>query len=196
MRKKDKKEKNRRLFMSIFIVVIMSLSVFGFMMGKDSGTQLRYNDLKFTQLTVGNQLKWVTEINKQDIAFDYFPANIENIEIDPAIIDRIKNSPQIDFTSDPNSTFKEAIALSQFELSKVFAVAEKYSRVGFNQENEYNIPVITCEETTSIIPVLFFERSNETKVYQKNNCIFVTARSQQDFLILKDRLIYGVFGVI
>ena len=68
--------------------------------------------------------------------------------------------------------------------------------MGFTTENEYNIPVITCADATPTVPVLYFQRTNETKVYREGSCIILEAATDFDLLRLKDRILYGIFGVM
>ena len=118
MRKQDTREKKKRLFMSIFIVVIMTLSVAGFMIGQNSQDEIKYNDFKF----IGTTNRWITTINNQNIAFNFLPSQVDSINVSDEIIERLKNSVQIDTTSYLNSTHKEIIALTQFELSSVLSL--------------------------------------------------------------------------
>ncbi len=193
-RHEHKREKKKRLYMSLFIVVIMTLSVLGYMIGSgfEDQTKFNYNDFKFNQINN----RWKTKINNYDVTFDYSPLQVEHINISSNIIERIKNSPQIDTTSNINSSFKEVIALSQYNLAQLLAVNNNFLRGGFTTENEFNTSIITCNNTVSYIPVLFFQKSNETKIYEENNCIILKARSEQDVIAIKDRLAYGVFGII
>ncbi|TKJ17603.1 hypothetical protein CEE44_03655 [Candidatus Woesearchaeota archaeon B3_Woes] len=193
-RHEHKREKKKRLYMSLFIVMIMTLSVLGYMIGSgyEDQTKFEYNDFKFNQITN----RWKTKINNYDVIFDYSPLQVEHINITPNIIERIKNSPQIDTTSNINSSFKEAIALAQYNLAQLLALNNNFLRGGFTTENEFNTSIITCEGATQYIPVLLFEKSNQTKIYEENNCIIIKARSEQDVIALKDRLAYGVFGII
>ena len=193
-RNKHQREKKKRLYMSLFIVVIMTLSVLGYMIGSgfEDQTKLKYNDFKFNKINN----RWKTQINNYDVTFDYSPPQVEHINISLNIIERIKNAPQIDTTSDINSKFKEVIALSQYNLAQLLALNNNFLRGGFTTENEFNTSIITCETATQFIPVLFFQKSNETKIYEENNCIIMKARSEQDVIALKDRLAYGVFGII
>lgn len=193
-RHEHKREKKKRLYMSLFIVVIMTLSVFGFMIGSgfEDQTKFNYNDFKFNQINN----RWKTKINNYDVTFDYSPLQVEHINISPNIIEKIKNSPQIDTTSNINSSFKEVIALSQYNLAQLLAINNQFLRSGFTTKNEFDLPIITCENATTFVPVLIFQKSNETRIYEENNCIILKARSEQDVITLKDRLAYGVFGII
>jgi hypothetical protein len=193
MRKQEQKsEKRKRLFMSIFIVVIMSMSVLGYMIGRDSEDSIKYGKSRF--FVVNGMYK--TKIDNNDVYFNYNPYQAETFEVDGSIIEKIKNSAQLDTTSDVDSRYAEAIALAQFELVRELSLNNQFVRNGFTTENEFNLPIIVCAGATEIVPVLIFEQSNETSVSEEDNCIIIKGRSEQDFLILKDRILYGVFGII
>ena len=193
MRRNDnKREQRKRLFMSLFIVAIMTLSVLGYMIGRGSEETTKYNNFRFNKANN----KWVTKIDKRDVRFDYFPSSVEDINITGEIINKIKNSIQMDVTSDVDSEFKEQISLFQFELAYALSVTGQFIRRGFTSENEFNISVITCENATEYIPVLMFEKTNKTEVYREDNCIIISAKTESDFTALKDRILYGIFGII
>ncbi|MCK4522245.1 MAG: hypothetical protein KAU20_06730 [Nanoarchaeota archaeon] len=193
MRRHDeKREKRKRLFMSLFIVAIMVFSVAGYMIGRGSSESTEYNGFKFTR----KNNYWVTDINDIEISFDYFPTEVENINISSRIIDRIKNSREVDITSDFNNSFKEGISLAHLKLSMILSNINIYVRKGFTANNTYDMPVITCEDATDFIPVILFEKYNKTGVYEDGNCIIVRAKSEIDFIAVKDRILYSVFGII
>lgn len=178
--------------MSLFIVIIMTLSVLGFMVNKGSGDQVKYNNFKF--VTKGN--KWVIKINNNEVGFDYLPSQVENINVTDDVIEAIKRSVQIDMTSYFDSKYKENIAEAQFGIERALLINNQFVRYGFTTENEFNFTVIGCEDATNYVPVLVFEESNETVVYREGNCVILKAKSEQDVIALKDRILYGVFGII
>jgi hypothetical protein len=191
-RSEAKAEKRKKQAMGIFIVLIMTMSVLGYMFGKDTAEQISYNDFKFNR--IGN--RWGTKIDQSEYIFDFFPSQVENINVSEDIINRLTNSMQIDMTSDIDSEYKEAIALSVFELSNYLALNNQYARVGFTQLNEYEKPMITCIDATASVPVIMFEKSNETKVYTQGNCIIAKSKSESDFIAIKDRLLFGLIGIM
>ena len=191
-RSEAKAEKRKKQAMGIFIVLIMTMSVLGYMFGKDTAEQISYNDFKFNR--IGN--RWGTKIDQSEYIFDFFPSQVENINVSEDIINRLTNSMQIDMTSDIDSEYQEAIALSVFELSNYLALNNQYARVGFTQLNEYEKPMITCIDATASVPVIMFEKSNETKVYTQGNCIIAKSKSESDFIAIKDRLLFGLIGIM
>ena len=188
-----KKEKSKGKFFSIFIVVIMSLSIIGFLIGgMGSEQKLKYNDITFTRR--GNE--WFILFNNRQLAFDYFPEQVEDINISQEIINKL-NTLEIDTTYDANNSFAEGIALSQYKFQQnLGAITNIYVRQGLTSNNTFNLPIITCDNATDFVPIIYFKQSNETKVYSENSCIIVEADSEIGFLRAKDRLLYGYLKII
>lgn len=170
---------------SIFGVVF-----FGFGGGGGSGAT-EYNDFKF--INRGNF--WTTTINGQETMFTYFPGDVEDIEVNDDIINRLRNVLEIDVTSEVNDTFAKAISLAEFNMGLTLNNFNIFIRQGFAAENEYNFPIITCEDSTDFVPVIYFKSSNETKVYF-DRCIIAEAATDRDVERIKDRLVYGLFEII
>ena len=190
---KEKKEKKRYGLM-LFIVLIMigtSFSVFLFS-GSPANEVVRHNDIKF----VGNGQIWIAKINGKKAAFSFLPKEVENIPIDGDIAPLIQNKIEIDVTSDFNSSFKEPIALAQHQMGLTLSEYGIYMRQGFTKNNTYNLPVIKCNISNSNVPVLYFKHGNSTNITVDVNCIIAEASSNQDFIRVKDKLLYILFGVI
>ena len=58
------------------------------------------------------------------------------------------------------------------------------------------MPIIACDDATPLIPVIYFVESNETKIYKQENCIIAEADTSVDVIRIKDRLLYGIHGII
>lgn len=69
-------------------------------------------------------------------------------------------------------------------------------RAGFTTNNTFDMPIITCEDATPVVPIIYFKQSNQTKVSLEENCIIVEARNNIDILRIKDRLLYSMLGII
>jgi len=188
----SKREKRIKLFMTFFIVAIMILSVLGFMIGRNSNEQLKYNDFKFTN----KNNKFIIKINNKDLDFDYFPSQVENFNISNEVIEKIKGKIQIDATSNFNDDFAESIAYTLFDMGEKLKILNIHLRKGFTTNTSYNKPIITCNNAKTHIPVIMFEKSDKTVVYEENNCIIIKAGSQQDIIAVKDRILYSFFGII
>lgn len=192
MREKEKNTKAK--FFSIFIVVIMTASVLGFFIGGGrSGEQsIEYNGYNFVRKDNG----WMVLLNNRQLYFDYYPEQVSDIEVSKEIIDKF-DTLEIDITNNANTTSPESIALAQYMIKQnIESTTNTYIRQGLTGENDFSLPIITCDDATQAVPVLYFKESNETKIYAENNCVMVEARTEIDFLRIKDRLLYGFFGII
>jgi len=190
MARKEKQSKWGTILV-FFIAFIMISSVIGFLYGGEKD-QFKYKDIKFTKTQSG----WSATINNQKVLFDYFPSEVEQINISPEITSILLNKPEIDATSKINDTFAEEIALAQYNMLLTLNNLDIYLRQGFTTNTPFNMPIITCEDATESIPVIFFKQSNDTKITLENNCIISEARNNIDILRIKDRLLYSIFGII
>ena len=188
-----RKEKKSRwgAFLVIFIAFIMISSVIGFLYSGETDT-FKYKDLKFKR----TQTEWYTTINDQKLTFNYFPSEVEQIELSEEITTILLNKPEIDTTSDLNDTFSEEIALAQYNFALTSSNLNIYIRRGFTTNNTFNLPIITCEDSTFAVPIIHFKQSNQTKISMNNSCIIAEARNNIDILRTKDRLLYSILGII
>ncbi len=196
MRKHHDKGNRVNKFMVYLMGILMIGSIFGvvfFGFGSSaSTTSMDYKDFKLTNK--GNF--WSTIVDGREALFTYFPEDVESVIVDGSIITRLKDKLEIDVTSDFNDTFAEQISLVGYNMGITLNNFNIFVRQGFTAENDYNYPVITCEDSTSFVPVIYFKNSNETKVYFEDDCIIAEASTQSDVERIKDRLVYGIFGVI
>ncbi|MBI2134668.1 hypothetical protein HYU09_01645 [Candidatus Woesearchaeota archaeon] len=193
MRKQDKPDRMKK-FMVYFIGFIMISSVFGviFFGFSDAGTSIKYNEFKF--FNRGNF--WSTNIDGREAMFTYLPSEIESISADDGAISRLRNRPQIDITSEFNDTFAEGIALAQYQMGITLGNFNIFARSGFTSQTSYNAPVITCSSSTDFVPVVFFTKGNSTGIYMQGKCIIAESATQADVIRLKDRLVYGMLGIM
>ena len=190
---KEKKEK-KSWWLIIFIVMIMIGTSFSFVFFGFSGTSevVKYNDLKFIKKTD----RWEAKINDRYAAFSFLPSDVENI---PSLNDSTKmlqDKFEIDTTYDQNSTYKETIALANYQMGLTLANYNIFIRQGMALNNTFNLPIIRCTDATPQVPVVYFREGNSTIIYSKGNCIIAEANSNQEFIRIKDRLVYSILGVI
>ena len=178
---------------SIFIVVIMVTSVLGFVMtmSNETSTDRSYKGIDF--LADGNSWRFNHEGKSYEV--EYLPEEIQHIKISLGIKDMLDKSV-LYTTSDLNGKYKEQAALAQYQIQSNLGNIGMYSLTGATHENSYNIPVITCENATSSMPVIFFKEGNSTEVYSQGNCIIAQASYDQDLVRIADRIIYEKLGII
>ena len=188
MRKKHKKKNKIGILVIILIVVLMLTSTIGYVF-KD-GSKEKYNDFSFSRTDDG---RWYTKINGKQFAFNYFPADLESINLSSEIIDKIKGTNMIYFTHDPENRYSGDIAL----LKEIFWPSfQIYANSGLTVNNTLGLPVVGCNNATTALPVIYFKESNQTGFYLDNTCIICELRPGGDFDVLKERLLYSLFGVM
>ena len=84
--RESKKHKRKQLFMTLFIVLIMTSSVIGYMFGRDTTTSTKYNDHKFKS----TNNRWITKVNNKELLFHYFPDQVDNLNMSEDIITILK----------------------------------------------------------------------------------------------------------
>ncbi len=192
MRKKHEKKNKMGLWVAIFIAFIMLSSTIGYVF--KGGSKEKYNDFSFSRTDDGT---WYTKVNGKQLAFHYFPSDLEDINLSSEIVDKIKNTNMIYFTYDPESRYREDIAMLSFELTNILWQDFKiYATNGLTKNNTFNAPVINCNNATITTPVIYFNESNQTEIHLNSDCIVLNGRTGIDFLILKERLLYALFNVI
>ena len=190
---KVKKEK-KKWGLIAFIVFIMIGTSFSFVFFGFEGPSdvVKYNGIKFVRYSD----RWEAKVNGQYAAFSYLPDETSDI---PAIDDlskRLQGKLEIDATYDINSTYKDFIALAQHQMGMTLANYNTYIRKGFTTNNTFNLPVITCGDATQNVPVVYFRHGNSTGIHAEDSCIIAEASNNFDFIRVKDRLLYGILGVI
>jgi len=193
-RTRDSGEKRKKLLVYLigFIMVSSAFGVIFFGFNSGGTNPLVYDKYKFTYK--GGVLS--TMVNGKEALFSYLPSDVEPIMVNGDAISRLKNAVEIDLTSDFNDTFAESIALAQFQMDATLSNFNIFLRKGFTNETTSNLQVITCKDSTSFVPVIYFKGANTTSVYLENSCIIAEAVNQADVIRVKDRLIYGMLGII
>lgn len=190
---KERKEK-KKLGLIVFIIFIMigtsvSFVFFGF---SPAAEKVKYNGIAFTRFAD----RWEAKISGNNAAFSFLPGEVENINMPYDVSQRLQNKFEIDATYDLNSTYKESIALAQHQMSLTLATYNIFVRKGFTANNTFSLPIITCRDSTLNVPVVYFRHGNATNINLNNSCIVAEASSNADFIRIKDRLLYGMLGVM
>jgi len=192
------KEKTKRIINITFLLLFVGSLIIGFSFPGfvSLGGEEKQRFGRFTFVRQGVQ--WSTYINNKQALFDYLPGDVLDIQpLTEHIVTLILGRYEIDTTSGVNDTYREAISYSQYELANMMNFHYgTYVRIGMSANNSFNLPVITCNESTDILPVLYLRESNQTSIYTIGNCLIGEASSAQDIVRVKDRLLYSLLGII
>ena len=190
MRRRKDKKNYAGIIVSLFIAFIMVTSIIGYIFADTQGTTTKYNGIKFTSTPNG----WSAKIDGKMYLFSYDPRSLEDIEIPETVsFDGVR---EIDATYDVNSSYRETIAQSLFELSHVLPDKNIFLRAGFTTNSSYDVPIITCKDATPFIPVIYYRNSNQTSIIHEGNCIILESYEGGSFLALTDKIAYKILGVI
>ena len=189
-----KKQEKKKLSLIVFIVIIMVGTTFSFVFyGFAPATEaIKYNGLSFES----NNNMWIAKINGADAAFSFLPGEVQDIPVSSNVAGMLQQKYEIDITYEVNSTFKESIALAQHQMELTLNTYNLYLRKGFTANNSFNLPIITCKDSSQNVPVIYFRYSNSTNIHLENSCVVAEASKNADFIRVKDRLVYGILGVM
>lgn len=188
---------DKKVMVSLFIVAIMILSTFGFILSYSTSERQKqeYNGYKFIITELGMK----TEVNDKEIYFNYFPTQLEDINLTEPVKNLLTNIKVITVTYDPNSDYATGMAEAQFLAEQGFQeYAGVYVTRGLTdtKQGNYTTPELTCLNATASNPVLEFKESNTTRIEFKNNCILAYASSENDFSRLYERILYSLLGIM
>lgn len=192
--KKERKFLSGKVWVSILIIAIMVLSTAGFLLGRGGeSSSLSFNKHTFTKESNG----YYTNLNGKNVRFDFFPAEINETFADKGAIDRIKNTKMIYMTSNFSGKYAQTEEEIKYELSirlaKEFSI---YATSGFTTNTSYKTMTVSCANATQFTPVVDFREGNSTGIRLEGNCVVVEGNSASGFIALKDRLLYGMYGIM
>lgn len=189
MRKKKSAGKKWLVALVLFSIILMIGSSLIIGLNNNQSSNYNYNNFKFTY----QNRQWKTVINNYQLEFYHHPTEVDYLNIsNPEKL----NSPLIYLTFNPNQT-NEYLELSRLKLDLTAQLTQTYFSHGNTQPSEeYNFPIITCQNATPYAPVIFYQKSNHTSISFNNNCYILNAQTKSDYLKLTERIIYQILGVI
>lgn len=195
MRRPRRKLVSNKVLVSLFISFIMITSILGFILGGFTQTkeELEYNNHKFTRS--GNY--WETEVSNIKARVNFFPTELEDVNVSDEVISRIKSTKMVYITKPMQGNNLEAIGLASFELADFLVPLQIFSQAAISDNNTgYALPLLTCQNTTIFVPVISFENANQTQAYLNEDCIIIEAQYAQGFIQLKDKIILKFLGIM
>ena len=190
MKEKSEKKRLGMIFFILLIMVGMSFSLFSGFSG--NAEKAKYNDIKFTRFPD----RWEAKISGKEAAFSFLPNDVENIPVSGDFASLLQSKPEVDVTYDVNSTYNQSIALAQYQMGLTLEAYNIYVRQGFTSNNTFKTQIIKCKDATQNVPVVYFRYANATRINVNGSCVIAEASSNSDFIRAKDRLLYGILGVV
>ncbi len=174
-----------KAFWGLLIIILMFGSVISFSFfyrdtDEQGGNKAEYRGYIF----VNNGEGWVTEFNGQQVAFEYNPREVEDINMEKFGFGFTEGNIAFDPGEFKSNSYEigRLRALLSLKGISVFPACIK-------EEGCEDIPIVKCEER-----IIFLKLGNETKGYW-DTCFVLEAKSS-DILKAIDRFIYDVYGIM
>ena len=185
---KQKKEQRLKLFMAIFVTVILGASTAAYaLMETGSSTNKKYGDFTFIRSDNGG---W--QLKKTSIVTSYLPQDVKNITL--------TGSPKLDDFS--GTLYFNALGTVEIsaanELLKLLPSEKAILSCSPENENESfcaDLPLKSCADASSGMPVISFEQSNETSASYSNYCLIINSDNENALRVM-DRIIFELYSVI
>ncbi|MFH0875921.1 MAG: hypothetical protein V1859_08335 [archaeon] len=195
----ENSEKKKKIAMVIFTAIFLISSIAAVVLYRvpETTDSIRLNlSGKYYEFT-REQNYFVTKIDTETVKFYSLPYDVENIKVDQELINTLKGTSYIFVTFDPIQEGLSEIDLLLYDFDTTFSGMNKFILKGNTKESEiYNYPIISCLNATSFTPVIELKTSNATKIEKiAGNCYSIESR-YLGFLKARDRLIYGIKGLI
>jgi hypothetical protein len=186
-----KKEKRKRFWMGFILVFLMIFSGAGILIGsQSSSSDWEYNGFKFKQL----ENYYTTEFDGEETIFYFLPQTLLTINTSGNIKEKI-SEPMFYLSFDPESGVQNLLYIDlirhDFEQNLNTIVESAITK----ESDTYALPIMTCDNASAYVPVIYFNVANETSIVEENNCVILSGQGVQ-FLQLRDLLLYIKYGVI
>ena len=194
-RKNRSKMTSNKILISVFFSIVLITSILGIILGNDSSTtdSNSYNGTEF--VTSGNY--WQFEYEGKDVQVYNHPSVLEDVDVDPAVFSAIKSTKIVYISTPVLGENLNYIGTAAYELSDALNLIGIYTSQGISDNNtNYQVPLITCENSTQFVPVVLFNYTNESRIHMDGNCIRVDSETRYDVIRNSDRLVLGLLGVM
>lgn len=177
--------------MGWFIIILMSLSILGFIGGSLYGGNTTSTATEYNGFTFNNRnYRWETQIQGKTYAFQYLPSELENITLNVPL-DTWRSNPKMYLGYVPNDTI--ALQPDLQLLGRVlFANGIIPQEACTKEEGCPNIPLLDCRQKNGVV----MRSGAESKYLQEDQCIIIEVADAADSSKLTERLIYGWLGVM
>jgi len=190
---KDKKNKRNQFILGGILIFVMFFSVLGYSFGGgDSDTNVKkvnYNGFEFIEQ---NDF-WFLDYGSFKFIFKYNPEQVEEIdsELDklndyygvPLYVSSENNEAELEIYRNLNPGVNPIVQRMQP------ACLEKNESLLGLEECDENLPIKTCEDNLIII-----KESNNPKIVQKDNCVFIEG-PQENLTRITDEFLFNILGI-
>ena len=195
---KKEEGNGKKILFSVIIGFFLLSSIVGFAFNFSFNTGIPQNTpTKISGIEFFNTATGIfAEIDGRVMQFTYFPDELENTDIADTTT-RITERRLIYVTSDVNSSMATLISGAEFDIAKILEDHHTtFTEIAFTGENSFSKSIISCNDASSLIPVMFFNFTNTTSsVVNNNNCITINFANENSLNRIRDKIIYELLGI-
>jgi len=177
-----KKKQFLTYLIGIFIISIMVFSLIS--MGDNSGENIEYNNLKFTETTQGFL---AYDDDGKPILILSNPEELKELETDNIKINSLKRLSKIYISINPYDNYQNAL----YDFNNIELFPPQVTSCYEDNDLCAELPLKTCEDATESIGVIIFKQDNETVLSLDDNCLTIQGK---DLLKITDKLILDQYG--
>jgi|SRR3989344_225055 len=182
---------NSKKAIAWFIIIIMSLSVLGFVGGGllglgDSTNKKEYNNYAFYY----NSGIWDLVYKTKKYQFQYLPNELENISIPDTTF--LLNSPKLYLAYVPNDTIQSDQTILRIRTIMAEEISIVPQIACIKESGCPDIPIISCADSSGILI-----KSGENNGFQtQDKCLVMSVKDYSEQDRLTERLLYKLLGVM
>ncbi len=193
-RRKSRPRSNIGLFMSIFIVTIMVLSVLGMMMGNNHGPGTEeYNGFVFNY----NGYNYITEYEGKALVMDTAPWMIEHISFPKQAVSDLRGSVAWTLLFDPEDEAIVQIEQARFDLENMKPIIKKQIGSAITHNSSiYDLEVLDCNAATKEFPIIEMVSGNNNSFTYHDGCLRLEYEDPAALDMMVERLVYSYIGII
>ncbi|MDD3175499.1 MAG: hypothetical protein PHU51_03410 [Candidatus Nanoarchaeia archaeon] len=196
--KEERKHHRTKRLMSWILVGIMVFSIFSiWATSYMSSERIQFNEYKFKYSNdekYGDNTVLTTKVDGKELFFYTHPEDAMQIPVEGNLTNLLFNKNYYIFTTNPTTDAGYLSDLIRYEFSTLLE-KEFYIGVDDIYEDFPDIPVITCENASLELPVLYLIQTEEpTNITIQNNCATINL-NLKEAAYLRDRLLLSMTGI-
>ena len=189
-----RKERQKRIVMAVIVAFLMVMSGFGVYL---SGQGARQESVKEygEVFTVDRQSRtYTSDLTGQPQPYYFLPSSVEQHALSSSDLSLLRDARALVFTFDPTASRQQLGAISELRLDLSSMLGKPTINAVTKNTTSYSLPVVTCANATSQVPVVSFEVADEPSLALDDACLHVQGNGTS-FYEMRDALVYSYHDV-
>jgi len=166
---------------------------------------LTYNDYNFTRDASGAWTVWLYKYQQPYIMQTYYtPVDVESVSYDDNVTTYIhalaQDNDRLYIALDPDFPAIAVVAFAEIKkvLGDQYDLLNIDARAAYSRDDgyHYDLPILTCANATAEEPVLLMNVTDRNSIILDGDCVLVEAESYEALVLVADRLLFAVVGIM